>query len=273
MAAPWSRGKWRAGYRLLFVATALLLMLLALLFAWGLWQRIGDAGRLAASWRAARIAGPLGCVGLQAFQVVFFFIPGEAISFAAGYVFGTWRGLAYSLTGIMLGSIFNFQLARAVGRPALARIVLPSSLERVDRLLEGARGRLAVFLLFLLPLGPKDALCYGAAFSDMSLPEFAAISGAARLPGLVFSVYLGTRAAHRNFVFVLVAGLMALAAAGALCLFRRHEAGRGIPGPTAESPDSKSRAGATTPFDFLKIRFPTWRRVVACSGEKSRLSP
>lgn len=273
IAATQHRRPGRGRYQLLFAAAALLLILLALLFAWGLWERIGDAGRLAASWRAAKIAGPLGCVGLQAFQVVFFFIPGEAISFAAGYVFGAWRGLAYSFAGIMLGSIFNFYLARTVGRPALARIVKPSTLERVDRLLEGARGKLAVFLLFLFPLGPKDALCYGAAFSGISWPEFAVISGAARLPGLLFSVYLGTRAAHRNFVFVVVAVLTALAAAGAFYLFRRHEAGLSSWGPTAESRGGNSSVGTVPQFGFLKIRLPAWRRAVACPGEKSSLSP
>lgn len=268
-----NRGTGRGGYQLLIAATALLLMLLALLSAWGLWKSMGDASRLAASWRAARIAGPLGCMGLQAFQVVFFFIPGEAISFASGYVFGTWRGLAYSFAGIMLGSIFNFYLARSVGRPALARIVKPSSLERVDRLLKGARGKLAVFLVFLFPLGPKDALCYGAAFSGMSLLEFTAVSGAARLPGLLFSVYLGTRAANRNFVLVVVAALSALAAAGAFYLFRRHEAGRGAPTLTPKSHGGISSTLTTPSLDYLRIRLPNWRRAVACPGEKSGLSP
>lgn len=184
-----------------------------------------DVQQLVASWRGRGMAGPFWCILLQALQVVFFFIPGEIFSFAAGYVFGTWHGLAYSFAGITAGSAFNFYLARFVGRPALARIIRPSRLQRVDRLLAGTNGRLAIFTLFLLSVGPTDALCYGAGFSAMSLPEFAAISGVARIPGILFDTYLGARAAAtHNFVFVILAGLAGLAIFGSFYLYRRHKA-------------------------------------------------
>jgi uncharacterized membrane protein YdjX (TVP38/TMEM64 family) len=144
--------------------------------------------------------------------VVIFFLPGEVLSFAAGYVFGTWHALAYSFAGIMAGSVFNFCLARAVGRPTVARILKPSRLDMVDHLLSGNQGRLAIFSLFLFPLGPTDALCYGAGFSGMSLLEFSAISGTARIPALLFNVYLGARAASHNYVFLVIAGFFLLTA-------------------------------------------------------------
>jgi uncharacterized membrane protein YdjX (TVP38/TMEM64 family) len=210
---------------LLFVVAGLLFVVgLAWTSRWLVSLHAVDLQRLAASWRGGGLAGPLWCIALQALQVVFFFIPGEVFSFAAGYVFGTWHGLAYSFAGITAGSAFNFYLARIVGRPALARIIKPSRLERVDRLLAGADGRFAIFTLFLVSIGPTDALCYGAGFSAMSLPEFAAISGVARIPGILFDTYLGARAATHNFGFVILAGLAGLAIFGSFYLYRRHKA-------------------------------------------------
>ncbi len=205
------------------ILAALFLAGLAWLSGWGVFRHAGDVERLFAAWRGHGFAGPLWCVALQALQVVVFFLPGEILSFAAGYAFGTWHALAYSFAGIMAGSVFNFCLARAVGRPAVARIIKRSQLDHVDRLLAGNRGRFAIFTLFLFPMGPTDALCYGAGFSAMSLPEFAAISGVARIPGLLFNVYLGARAATRNSTFVILAGLAALAAFGFLYLYRHYK--------------------------------------------------
>lgn len=189
-------------------------------------QHARDIERLFAGWRGNAFAGPLWCVALQALQVVVFFLPGEVLSFAAGYVFGTWHALAYSFAGIMAGSLFNFCLARAVGRPTMARFIKPSRLAMVDRLLSRNHGRLAIFSLFLFPLGPTDALCYGAGFSGMSLFEFAAINGTARIPALLANVYLGARAATHNFVFLIIAGLLLLAALVGYPLLARYRNGR-----------------------------------------------
>jgi uncharacterized membrane protein YdjX (TVP38/TMEM64 family) len=202
----------RTRHLVLLGLAGLFLAGLAWYVGWHAFQHAGDVEHLFAAWRGNGFAGPLWCVALQALQVVVFFLPGEVLSFAAGYAFGTWHALAYSFLGIMVGSLFNFCLARAVGRPAMARFIKPSRLALVDRLLSRNHGRLAIFSLFLFPLGPTDALCYGAGFSGMSLLEFAAINGTARIPALLANVYLGARAASHNFVFVIIAGLLLLAA-------------------------------------------------------------
>jgi uncharacterized membrane protein YdjX (TVP38/TMEM64 family) len=213
----------RTSHLILLGLAALLLAGMAWYVGWRAFQHAGDIERLFATWRGNGLAGPVWCVVLQALQVVVFFLPGEVLSFAAGYVFGTWHALAYSFTGIMAGSVFSFCLARAVGRPAVARIIRPSSLELVDRLLARNQGRLAIFSLFLFPLGPTDALCYGAGFSAMSLPEFAAINGTARIPGLFLNIYLGASAATHNFVFVVIAGALLLAVLAGYPLLARHK--------------------------------------------------
>lgn len=74
----------------------------------GFVQDLFNKDRLVAALRQEGPMGPLLCIAAQFVQVVIFVIPGEITQVAAGYVFGAWRGLLYSIIGIMAGSAFNF---------------------------------------------------------------------------------------------------------------------------------------------------------------------
>ena len=182
------------------------------LWDFDLLQVLSNKDRLAGWMRAPGARGPLLCIAAQFIQVVIFAIPGEITQFAAGYVFGAWRGFAYSVVGIMLGSAFNFYFAQVAGRPALARLLGTATLDKVDRLLNSAKGKSAIFLLFLLPGAPKDAMCYGAGLSNMGLWEFVVITGLARSPALIASIVLGSQASDRNYDAMVLTGVAAAAA-------------------------------------------------------------
>ncbi len=181
----------------------------------GVLQRLSSKDRLIATLRGSSGAGgALLCIGVQFLQVVIAAIPGEITSFAAGYVFGAWRGFAYSVIGVTLGSAFNFSFARIVGRPTLERLVGRDRVARLDRSLNSATSRSAMFLLFLLPGLPKDVLCYVAGFSGMPLVEFVVLSGLARSPALLASVLIGagvSRGDYRSLVATVAVMLLAIA--------------------------------------------------------------
>ncbi|HLH07125.1 MAG TPA: TVP38/TMEM64 family protein [Terriglobales bacterium] len=188
----------------------------------GLLARIADRRQLIDSLRSAGPEGPLLCIGVQFVQVVIFIIPGEITQLAAGYVFGVWKGFLYSVIGIILGSGFNFYFARIVGRPVIEKLVSRSTMERVDALLGGAKGKSALFILFLIPGTPKDALCYGAGFSNLGLVEFCLISGLGRCPALLASIMLGAQASNRNYpAMIATAGALVLVI-GAYYLYESH---------------------------------------------------
>jgi uncharacterized membrane protein YdjX (TVP38/TMEM64 family) len=179
---------------------------LAFYAAWktGLLGRLSNYQELVESMRESGPRGPLICIGIQFLQVVFFMVPGEITQIAAGYVFGAWLGLLYSIIGIMLGSAFDFGFARAVGRPVVQKLLGERTLERVDHALATSRGQSALFLLFLLPGMPKDAMSYGAGLMKIGLGEFIAISGLARLPALLFSTMIGDQLYARDYTAVAI---------------------------------------------------------------------
>ena len=197
-------------------AAALLVLALVagVYFAWasGWIGRLSDHEELVRTMRDSGWRGPLICIAIQFAQVVIFAIPGEITQFAAGYVFGAWKGFLYAIVGIALGSAFDFGFARLVGRPFVERILGAKTMHRVDELLESPRGKSGLFLLFLIPGMPKDAMSYGAGLTNFRAMEFVIISGLARTPALLFSTMIGSQVYakdYRSAVLIAVAGAIA----------------------------------------------------------------
>ena len=197
------------------VALAVLAGLVAIAWQRGWIGRLVNHEALVAWMREDGPAGPLICVGLQFLQVVIFAIPGEFTQIAAGYVFGTWWGFLYSIIGILLGSAFDFGFARAVGRPVVRRIVGPERLARIDSSLQSRKGLVAVFVLFLIPGMPKDAMSYGAGLTALRFPVFVVVSALARMPALLLSTMFGALAYDGDYASM---AWIALAAAAWLAV-------------------------------------------------------
>jgi uncharacterized membrane protein YdjX (TVP38/TMEM64 family) len=199
--------------------------------AWktGLLDGLSNRDHVVGLLRSSGVKGPLACIGVQFLQVVIFAIPGEITQFAAGYVFGAWRGFAFSVLGIMLGSAFNFGFARLVGRPALERFISARTIAKVDAALNNAKGKSAMFLLFLMPGMPKDAMSYCAGLTNMGLLEFIVISGLARIPALLASVLLGSQANRRDYGAMVVTAAVVLLAAAACYLYERRRSRSAAP--------------------------------------------
>jgi len=213
-----------AGWRRWLVPAGLVaLLVIGAGWLWhaGVLHRISNKDRLIAMLRESGSGGALLCIGIQFLQVVIAVIPGEITSFAAGYVFGGWRGFVYSAIGVTLGSAFNFCFARVVGRPTLERLVGRDTLARLDRSLDTARSRSAMFLLFLLPGVPKDVLCYAAGFSGMPLIEFVVLSGLARSPALLASVLIGAGVSRGDYRSLIATAVVLLLAIGGYYWYRR----------------------------------------------------
>src|SRR5499425_2107014 len=96
---------------------------------------------------------------LQALQVVVAPIPGELTGVVGGYLYGNAFGFLLSTLGLTLGSWVAFELASALGRPFVERLVKKEIIERFNFVTTSA-GVTTCFLLFLLPGFPKDYLCY-----------------------------------------------------------------------------------------------------------------
>lgn len=70
------------------------------------------------------------------------------------------------------------------------------------------KGAFLVFLLFLIPGTPKDALCYVLGLGHLSTMEFMVISGTGRLFGTVLLTLSGDYIRHHQYYrFFILAGI------------------------------------------------------------------
>lgn len=147
---------------------------------------------------------PLAFILLQVLQVVIAPIPGGAIEFLGGVLFGVKSGFIFSMIGLLLGSWLAFGLARIFEKVAVEKFVSDETRKKFDYLVEH-EGVILSFILFLLPGFPKDALCYILGLTPMHLGIFLIISTIGRIPGTLMATLQGAKAfEHQYYTFVIL---------------------------------------------------------------------
>jgi uncharacterized membrane protein YdjX (TVP38/TMEM64 family) len=150
---------------------------------------------------------PLAYILLQILQVVIAPVPGGAIEFLGGVLFGVKAGLIYSMIGLTLGSWSAFTLARVFEKVAVEKFVSEETRKKFDYLVEH-QGVILSFILFLIPGFPKDALCYILGLTPMHLGIFLVISTIGRIPGTLMATLQGAKAfEHQYYTFGLLLGV------------------------------------------------------------------
>ncbi len=153
---------------------------------------------------------PLAFILLQITQVIVAPIPGGAIEFLGGYLFGVEVGFLYSMIGLLLGSWLAFSLARIFEKWVVEKFVSEEIRKKFDYLI-GHEGVILSFLLFLIPGFPKDALCYVLGLTPMHLGIFLIISTIGRVPGTLMATLQGAKAFDRQYkIFFLLLGISTL---------------------------------------------------------------
>jgi len=162
---------------------------------------------------------PLVTITLHVLQVLTAPIPGTAIDAVNGLLFGPWLGTLYSMTGLIIGSTLAMGLTRRFGRPLMERFVDSSSIERIDHLVE-RRGSLVIFLVFLFPFLPDDAVCFLAGLTPIPLLELVLLAITGRTPGVFVANLLGSHADSLVLWQWIVLGVVFALAAGFIWRFR-----------------------------------------------------
>ena len=146
--------------------------------------------------------GPAVFVAAYAIGVVLF-VPGSAMTLAAGALFGVARGLAVAWSAATLGAGLAFLVARHLARDVIARrIEVDARFAAVDRAI-GLEGRKIVFLLRLSPIFPFNLLNYALGLTRVRFGDYL-LASVGMIPGTLLYVYTGS-----------VLGLAAQAAGGA----------------------------------------------------------
>ncbi len=195
-------------------------------------------------------SAPLAFLALQVGQVVLAPIPGHLLAVVSGAAFGLWRGTAYTVLGVGLGSAIAMALARLAGRPLVERLAPRGTMTSVNRW-AARRGPLFFLVFFMLPFMPDDAACFALGLSSLPILPMLGLVVVARLPGHFASAWIGATATQLSWpLWIALAALAGLAFA--LCwryrrpietwmLARVERIGKKPAGP--DGPEDRPRAG------------------------------
>ncbi len=155
--------------------TALGMALCILFVSFGIHQRIFTSQEALQAFVEG--AGPFGAAAFilfQAVQVVLPILPGGLGCLAGVLLFGPWWGFVYNYTGICLGSVAAFLLAKRYGRPILGLLFRQETIRKYEVWTGRHFTRLFAAAIFF-PVAPDDFLCWLAGTTPMSLRTFSAI--------------------------------------------------------------------------------------------------
>ncbi|WP_267639726.1 TVP38/TMEM64 family protein [Haloarchaeobius amylolyticus] len=189
------------------------------------------------SWLAAQFArfdrlAPVVFVAIQTVQVILAPIPGQTLGGVGGFLFGWVAGTAYSILGVAIGSHVVFLFARAYGRPAVEDWVTADVLDGFDDFVDD-HGELGLFLAFLFPAFPDDALCFIAGLSPVSGRRFLLLVVVGRLPSFLAVAYAGDSLATGDpWEF---AAIVAVLGVGSLVAYLRRDALVGLVGRVSDT--------------------------------------
>lgn len=150
------------------------------------------------------LLGALGWVAfllLQILQVVVAVIPGEPVEIVAGVFFGTFGGTGLCLLGMLIGSVAVFYLVRAVGKPLVFAFVSEEKFEKLKLLQDENKLETLIFILFLIPGTPKDALTYFVPLTKIAPLKFFILTTLARIPSVLSSTIVGQNLGNGNWLF------------------------------------------------------------------------
>jgi uncharacterized membrane protein YdjX (TVP38/TMEM64 family) len=144
-----------------------------------------------------KFLAPIALIVFIAFQVLFAPIPGQAAGLASGFLYGPILGTIYSMMGLMIGSYIAFFLSRKFGRPLVEKFVHADTLKKFDHFSK-ENGLIALFLIYLLPVLPDDAICYIAGLTKIRIRILMIISTIGRLPGFIVLNLVGAGLASQT---------------------------------------------------------------------------
>lgn len=201
----------------IFAAAGIVMTVLAVPFIKNLVTEEGRA-QTAMFIRENGAAGVAVFLFFQILQIIIAFIPGEPLEIIAGMLFGTWGGLALCLSGIFIGTIIVYFMTKRIGRPLVYAIIGRDKLEKPALLSNEKRLEMIVFLLFLIPGTPKDALTYIVPLTKIKPVRYFILATLARIPSVVSSTLVGATMSKGNWLMsiLLFAATVALGAAGIL---------------------------------------------------------
>lgn len=167
------------------------------------------------------VFAPIVFLFLMMVKVVFGqLLPGQLLGLASGYIFGTFWGTIISMSGLVLGTMIVVWLSRRFGRPFVEFFVSSKILKKFD-FITIRRGPITLFLFYLLPAFPDDAITFIAGLTRLPIRTIVVIAALGRLPSYIVLNYIGAGISYGNIYSALILFAVLMIISGFMYLHRQ----------------------------------------------------
>lgn len=155
-----------------------------------------EEGRIIAEEKLSSfgILGALVIIALEALKVFVVMLPGEPIELLSGMCYGPFLGLVVVYIGIIFSTFIISKIVKKFGLDLVRDIVPKEKLEKVENIINSYPERVEtiLFILYFLPVIPKDFLTYIGSLLPITTKRFLIISIFARFPAVFSSTIVGS---------------------------------------------------------------------------------
>ena len=170
------------------------------------------------------IVGMLFIIIIEILKIFTIFFPGEPIELLSGMCFGPIVGLIVIYVGIAISTFLISKIVKFLGVDFVKSLIKEEKYDKVNDMFEKYPKRVEgiLFLLYFLPIVPKDFITYFGSLLPISSKRFLFISLIARFPAVFSSTLIGSLILAGKFIESLLVYIFTYSITGIIIFIYRY---------------------------------------------------
>lgn len=171
------------------------------------------------------IKGAIAIVALEICKIILVFLPGEPIELVAGMCFGPLLGLLTIYLGVIISNILIIFAVKKYGVQFVKDIVPEDKIQKVEKMINENpdRSEITLFVLYFLPILPKDFITYIASLLPMEKKKVLLVSILGRFPAVFSSVLVGSKILDGDMKSIIIIYLITYIISGLIAMIYKKK--------------------------------------------------
>lgn len=171
------------------------------------------------------IKGAIAIVALEICKIILVFLPGEPIELVAGMCFGPLWGLLTIYLGVIISNILIIFAVKKYGVQFVKDIVPEDKIQKVEKMINENpdRSEITLFVLYFLPILPKDFITYIASLLPMEKKKVLLVSILGRFPAVFSSVLVGSKILDGDMKSIIIIYLITYIISGLIAMIYKKK--------------------------------------------------
>lgn len=186
-----------------------------------------EEGRVAFETKVESLGmkGAISIIALEICKIILVFLPGEPIELLAGMCYGPFMGLLVIYLGVVISNILIIFSVKKQGIELVRDVVPEDKLSKVRNMINDHpdRSEITLFVLYFLPVLPKDFITYIASLLPLTKQKILMISILGRFPAVFSSVLVGSKILAGDIKSIIIIYLITYIISGLIAMIYKKK--------------------------------------------------